>query len=198
MKYQKGYTFVELMIGLLIGLIVLSAVIYSFLTTLRSSRDVINSSVLNNEVMAVLDLMSGEFRRIGYNADSSTSPAGGYYKITSGGSESASGNCILYIYDRDSVGLSTATYSGFRLDDNTIKYADGLGSTACISPTWGTSVVDTRVNVSSLSITAVSEALPSTDSMITLEVGVSANVKQDADWKLENINKLVKLRNHYE
>lgn len=198
MKNQKGYTLVELMIGLLIGLIVLSAVIYSFLTTLRSSRDVIHSSLLNNEVMAALDLMSGEFRRIGYNADSSTSPAGGYYKITSGGSESVSGNCILYIYDRDSVGVSTSTYSGFRLDDNTIKYADGLGATACVSPTWGASVVDTRINISSLSITAVSGALPSTDRMITLEVGVSANVKQDADWKLENVNKLVKLRNHYE
>lgn len=201
MNNQKGYTLVELMIGLLVGLIVLSAVIYSFLTTLRSSRDVINSSVLNNEVMAVLDLMSGEFRRIGYNADSSTSPAGDYYKITSGGIESASGNCIVYIYDRNSAGLSTASpsHSGFRLDGGMIKYADGLNSTSCdSSPGWGSSVIDNRITVSSLSVTAVSEALPSTDSMITLEVGVSANVTQDPDWKLENVTKLVKLRNHYE
>jgi len=198
MKNEKGYTLVELMIGLLIGLIVLSAVIYSFLTTLRSSRDVINSSLLNNEVMAVLDLMSGEFRRIGYNSDSSTEPPAGYFKITSGGAESSTGNCILYIYDRASVGVSTATYSGFRLDDNTIKYAEGLSDLACGSPSWGAPVVDTRITVSSLKITAVSEALPSTDSMMTLEVGVSAKVTLDSDWRLDNVSKLVKLRNHYE
>ena len=198
MRNQRGYTLIELMIGLLVGLIVLSAVIYSFLTTLRSSRDVVNSSLLNNEVTAALDLMSGEIRRIGYDSDSSTSPSNGYLKIVSGGSEVSSGNCIIYLYDRTGSDVaSNATYSGFRLNSGSIEYADGLAGSNMCAGTW-TPVVDPRFNVSALTITATSEALPSTDSMFTVEITVSANVVSDSEWKLDQVSKFVKVRNHYE
>ena len=108
-RRQSGYTLIELMIGLLVGLIVLSGVIYIFLVTLRSSTDVLNSTRLNQEVATLSDLVTGEIRRAGYwNAQASG--AGGvspYNDSTEFALNIPETSCILFSYDKQDAGLDT-------------------------------------------------------------------------------------------
>lgn len=205
MKNQRGYTLIELMIGLLVGLIVLSAVIYSFLVTLRSSRDVVNSSLVTNEVALGADIISGELRRAGFSEDSSLVPTTDIVLIASGSSISNTGNCVFYVYDIDgTAGLSTENYRAFRSSNGRLQYANSV-STAIVpaacdysetaSP-WE-SLSDNRIFVTDLEFTLVSAAVGSADILRVVNFEIGAAVVSDTAWKASS-SKAVEVRNHYE
>jgi len=204
-KQEQGYTLIELMIGLLVGLIVLSAVIYSFLVTLRSSRDVINSSLVTNEVALGADIISGEVRRAGFSEDSSLVPPTDVVLVASGSSISTTGNCIFYVYDIDgTVGLSTENYRAFRSSNGKLQYASAV-STAIIpaacdyletAPPWE-SITDKRISVTDLEFTVVSAAVGSSDILRVVNFEIEAAVASDTAWKASS-SKTVEVRNHYE
>lgn len=65
-KSQAGVTLIELMIGLVVGLIVLSGIGYAYIVTFKSSRDIIYSARLNQELAAVTSIIVGDIRRAGH------------------------------------------------------------------------------------------------------------------------------------
>jgi len=131
--YQSGFTLIELMIGLLVGLIVLSAVIYIFLSTLKSSQDIRHSARLNREASTVIDQITGEVRRTGYfPVDKSLSGEESGY----GESKSdlyVSSDCVLYSYYDD--GVASAAARGFRSINGQILFGNisSLVSASCAS-----------------------------------------------------------------
>jgi type IV pilus assembly protein PilW len=54
------------MVGLLLGMVVLSAVVSVYLTTLKTSSATLKSSRLNQEMGAILNIMANDIRRAGY------------------------------------------------------------------------------------------------------------------------------------
>ena len=125
---QKGYTLIELMIGLLVGLIVLSAVIYAFISTLRSSADILNSARLNREMSNLSDIVAGELRRIGYwPVNSGTdSPFGASpdLALLPAGNNGVDATCILYSYYNDSVSPGAQIYRGMAMASGALYYSD--------------------------------------------------------------------------
>ena len=75
-KLQRGVTLVELMIGLAVGLIVVGAVLSVYLTTVNTSGETLKSSRLNQQVSAIMNVMSNDIRRAGYAE--ATPSFGGY------------------------------------------------------------------------------------------------------------------------
>lgn len=133
MRREAGFTLIELMIGMLVGLIVLSAVVYTFITTLRSSKDIANSARLNREVSLVVDLLTGELRRTGYYPVQLVL-AGSDYGYGAGQADiyvSNDNSCVLLSYYDDSV--SSVAQRGFRFDSGALKYGTvgSLVSSAC-------------------------------------------------------------------
>lgn len=63
---SRGFTLVELMIGIVVGFIVLAGVIAVYLTVVRGSTDVARDARLNQETRAALNLMVNDIRRAGY------------------------------------------------------------------------------------------------------------------------------------
>lgn len=141
LQHQKGYTLIELMIGLLVGLIVLSAVIYTFLSTLRSGKDIVNSSRLNRESSVLADLITGELRRTGYYPVSLV-VSGADVGFGAGRSDffmnqDTGANCIAFSYYDDRI-ASVADRAFYWSDaDKTVRYGDisGFSSAACSSLT---------------------------------------------------------------
>ncbi|MDY0013040.1 MAG: hypothetical protein RBS40_09140 [Rhodocyclaceae bacterium] len=100
-KSQRGINLVELMIGLVVGLIVLAAMSAVYLNTSRGSRDTLNANRLNQDLRAIMDIMVADIRRAGYwgTADTGNNPfTGGTTNLA------VTSSCILYSYD--------ATYNG--------------------------------------------------------------------------------------
>ncbi len=111
---QSGLSLVELMVGLVVGLVVMLAALSAYLTTARGSTTALNSSRLNIETRALLDLIASEIRRAGYTGSTgnvSSNPFNnGVAAVTS-----PTLDCILFAYDRDGNGaLSGSDFVGFR------------------------------------------------------------------------------------
>lgn len=192
---QSGYTLVELMIGLLVGLIVLSAVIYAFLATLRSSKDLLNSTRLNMEMSVLTGTISGELRRSGYWPVSSGTPSP--YGASSSDlilyPSETNANCVIYSYFNDSGPASGARVDrGFALVGGTIL--SGISSTgvvSCVTTGWEPLHSSSLVSVSGFSITCTDTAGSGTcgyevDKVKNrrLDLSIDAVHATDPSWKV--------------
>ena len=104
---QRGFTLIELMVSMLIGLVILSAVIGMFVSMVKADNDYLKSVRLNQELRAAMSLIARDIRRAGVNRNAAVnSPANpfsvaGTTKISIGGSSAlnATGNSISFSYD---------------------------------------------------------------------------------------------------
>jgi len=130
-KYQRGVTLVELMVGMVVGLIVLGIVGTLFITTLGGSRDALQSMKLNQELRAAMDIIVSDVRRAGMwggaltavpdiNGDIinpfTTRVVAGATDFSIYNFDGGTRNCLVYSYDRLENG--TRPLFGFRLNSN--------------------------------------------------------------------------------
>lgn len=207
---EGGFTLIELMIGLLIGLIVLSGATYIFVITVKSSRDVMYSARLNQELAAAVSIITGDIRRAGHwvqNAGNS-SPYGeignDFFVV--------SANCVLYNYDEDgNSSIEADEFRGVKLLNSTLELkTSGTDMDDCTTGQWDpitdinfmtvTSAVFS--DVSSCTVDTVSAACPGTvgtsdvASVRELSITISAQVNGDASWQ-KTVQETVKLRNDF-
>ncbi len=153
-RKEAGFTVVELMIGLLIGLLVLGGIFSVYISTLKSSGSTLKSSKLNQEMATIMTIMADDIRRAGYSGagpevsvlDNPFSKAGetalevhslsGTY---SNAGVQGSGSCIVYAYDLNKDGAlsiaNPAEVFGFRWDGpgSAIKMRTGVSAAANIN-----------------------------------------------------------------
>jgi len=133
MKKQAGFTLIEIMIALLLGLIIIAATIGIYITTIRGSSDTIRSARLNHDLDSAMSLMINDIRRAGYwggaiaGADSRNNP----FTTTVTNIQIHGNTCILYSYDSNGSGINTPNdltddvdaneYYGFKLEGTNIR-----------------------------------------------------------------------------
>lgn len=153
---STGFSLVELMISIAVGLVVLGGVISIFASTVKSNADALEMTQLNQELRATMDVMSRDIRRSGYwfNAPSAVGPPATAASndnpfealvISKYGTE-ADFSCITYQYDADNdgnidLGTSGAGVTsqpderfGFRLREGAVE-ARQSGAT-CTAGGW--------------------------------------------------------------
>lgn len=165
MKKQTGFTLIELMIALVLGLIVVSATIGIYITTVKGSTDTINSARLNHDLESIMLLMVNDIRRAGYwggakvGVDSSTNP----FTIGAANIQTTAAGCVLYSYDADSDRTpDNGEYYGFRLQSGaiSIRSSDTAETTTdCTGSGWSTFTVPENVNVTKLTFTPAYKCL---------------------------------------
>jgi prepilin peptidase dependent protein B len=146
----RGFTLVEMMIGIVVGFIVLAGVIAVFLAVVRSSAYVARESRLNQELRTAMDLMVNDIRRAGYwrNArpynpdvddDLVFNPFMNRIEIPSGPDQPAdylgirdihihNGSCILFSYD--TTFSTDPSVFGYRLNGAAIEMLIGSDDTS--------------------------------------------------------------------
>lgn len=159
MKKQTGFTLIEIMIAMVLGLIVLSATIGIYVSTVKGSTDTLNSARLNHDLESAMLLMTNDIRRAGYwglartGADSSTNP----FTIGTGNIQSPSVGCILYTYDVDDDGVIDANeHYGFQLSGGAIRMRfSGTTTADCADAnnSWSTFTENGSVNITLLTFT---------------------------------------------
>jgi len=166
-KEQKGFTLIELMIAMMLGLIVIGGALSIYISTIKSSSDVVKSARLNYDLDSAMQLMVNDIRRAGYwgGAIAGSVASENPFGDTQIGKKTGEGDssCILYNYDGDSSGSNTLDDQGDDLDLNEFygfrhngtgidirsSVADAANS-GCDQGTWE-SIVDTnKVIVSEL------------------------------------------------
>jgi prepilin peptidase dependent protein B len=166
MKKQTGFTLIEIMLALLIGLIVVAATISIYISTIRGSSDIVKSARLNHDLDSALALMVNDIRRAGYwagamvGSDSRDNP---FTKPGTTDLQIPSASCVLYTYDADASGtVNDIEYYGFKLEGANIRMrikgdttvADGcLNSDKNIWKTLNVSEGSEQIDVTNLTFT---------------------------------------------
>jgi len=161
MKKQNGYTLIELMIAIAIGLIVVGATIAIYITAVGSSSSTIKSARLNHDLEAVMALMINDIKRSGYwsgavvGADSRSNP----FTTATTNINIPISTCILYSYDVSNDGVVDGNeYYGFKLLNNTIrmrKTGTTTDSADCSDGTWEEFIDGNQLNITTLTFSYV-------------------------------------------
>lgn len=155
--HSKGFSLVELMIALVIGLVVVGAVLSFTLSSITTNSEYIQSTRLSQELRNSMDFVSRELRRAGYDQNNATytarstatapviSPFGRIFATTDANANgTANDSCIIYAYDRDAgthgtVDLAQGEMRAIRLGftPGGVGVMEVAQSAATVTPTCG-------------------------------------------------------------
>lgn len=139
---QLGFSLVELMVGLVVGLLIVAAAGSSYITNARTGRDAINSAKLNIELRGAMDVMSDEIRRAGASAVGGRDNPFMNRVAASRTDLQVSATCVEFAFDTDGNGVvATAApyeYTGFQVVNGAIQIRNGgAGVVAnCANGSW--------------------------------------------------------------
>lgn len=105
-RAARGFTLVELMIGMAVGLIMLTAVVALTVSVLRTNAEVVTLSKLTQEGRAIGDLVTREVRRARYSGNylQFVGSAGATPNQFDGLDILNSGACVKFAYDANDNG----------------------------------------------------------------------------------------------
>jgi type II secretory pathway component PulJ len=179
MKFKKvqGFTFVELMVAVVINTILLAALLGVLAANLNRYNQSIAQDTLNQQLQVAMNMMASDIRRAGYWAnaknDIGTNQNNNPFMATAT-DVTVSGSCILFTYDHAGTGTlpSIAAGSdddryGYLLSSNTILTRPP-GATYSCSPAAGN--WEDMTNPKVVKITALTFTLSTT----TVPAGASA------------------------
>lgn len=180
----RGFSLVEMMVGITVGLIIASGAMTFYVNTVKSNADTLGLAVLNQNLRAIMDVMVRDIRRAGYvtsdpaNQFSSitNNPFAEMYLLYSGTATSlpdgAEAACILYSYNRNwaagaAIAVDTNEQFGFGLSAGNIKMKkSGASTTAtdadCSNISNGTyweTLNDPNIQISALSFVRIESPL---------------------------------------
>jgi prepilin-type N-terminal cleavage/methylation domain-containing protein len=112
-RQSRGFSLVELMISLAIGLIVVTAVLAFTLSSLTANSEYVQSTRLSQELRNSMDFISRELRRAGYDENMNRYTAAStqtsllvspfsriYVEDDADGDGAKNDGCVIYAYDR--------------------------------------------------------------------------------------------------
>lgn len=136
-----GFSLVEMMISIVIGLVVVGGVISIFASAIKSHTDNLRMTRLNQELRVVMNMMVRDIRRAGFWGGNNgvfqtlgppftSNPFGGGIPI------SPTGDCITFSYDADNSGGSPAASEnlGFRLNGGAVQTR--ISAPSCSAGLW--------------------------------------------------------------
>lgn len=156
-RKHNGFSLVELMIAITVGLVIVTGVLTLFLSAVRSNSDNLKATRLNQELRTAMAVMVRDIRRAGAwarAADSVVTPAANPFTDTATTTDltindataNVTGNCITYTYDTppfplwpNPSGVDSGEYYGFRLSSSAVQMRTGgasAGSHGCTAGSW--------------------------------------------------------------
>lgn len=144
-----GFSLVELMVALVVGMIVAGAVLAFTVSSVRANSEYVRAARLAQELRAINQHVVGELRRAGYDesamdyVSSSSATAFSQFSPMLVDNDDAAANCIVYAYDRQpgtpgsidldneevrAIRRSTATIGGKTV--GVIEMGESSGTTA--------------------------------------------------------------------
>lgn len=180
-KSQTGMTLVELMIGLLIGVIISAGAITVLSTTIKAQADNLKLTRLTQDMRAMMDIMERDIRRAGFvtidpTANWTSLQNNPFFDSTTAGQTTElsiynGGQCIVYAYNRDddtnNDGVADEVPSavdnnerlGFRLNGDILQMrSSGATNENCTDGRWET-ITEPEVAISALNFTLASAPL---------------------------------------
>jgi len=118
-RYQTGFTLIEMMISITIGVAAMSSILLVFSVSINNNNEGLKRLKLGQELRTILDVMVRDIRRSGYWQSATGIVANPYSTL----SVSPDASCITYSYDLNgNAAPQNSEKFGFRLSGGGVKY----------------------------------------------------------------------------
>lgn len=212
-QLSKGHSLIELLIGLALSLVLLTAVVASFSANVNYVTRTVRIAKLNSQLQGALEYMSNEIRRAGYwsnassniDASSNTNP----FMSTSNSTDInvPNSSCILFTYDHNKTGTLPAISAssdddryGFMLNNQVLQTRPFGAAFSCATGSNGwENITDNKdVLITNLSFTLNSTTVASTGStsvmVRTVTITITGQLQNDSTVT-KTLTQLVRIRN---
>lgn len=212
-KPLLGFNLTELMIALVISSIIMIALLTLVVTNLSHYQKSLNTNRLNQQLAAVLSVMSDDIRRAGYwsNAHNDVGTHANNNPFIASGNDisiNPGANCILLTYDHDKNGsLATISASvdderyGFRLTNSAIQSRPPGASFDCAAAAneWENITDTTVINITQLQFTLTTTTIttgPGTKGiqLRSIDISITGQLTNDATIS-KTLTQHVRIRN---
>ena len=137
-RRQAGASLVELMVGLVVGLVVVLGALAMYVGASKTGRDTVLTNRYNQDLRAVMDIMVSDLRRAGYSGGPATNTNIFTAAATDVRIVGADRDCILFAYDTTWRGAAASAgvvdtgldFSGFRLNNGVVEALRSTGMTS--------------------------------------------------------------------
>lgn len=185
---SRGFSLIELMVALVVGLIVIGAVLALVTSIMKSNRQSLDTTRLMQEMRATAAVISSDMRRARSVADPlavATETGGNPYKAV----DTATAGCVKYAY----AGAIGGPYRAIFRDsaNNKVVVASGATSTACNST--GTPLTSDQVEITALTFESLPLAAgvpPPSDKVRQIRMTLTGRLKS-ADPEMTAINRTI-------
>lgn len=166
---QSGFSLIELMVSMVVGLLILAAVTSIFVTMLNSNNDNLKSTRLNQDLRAVMSLITRNLRRAGVDRESAVHSIAGTsnpFEVEGAGGDQVlyvtsnqagtANKCIVFSYDepppdgiqgeRDDPG----ELFGYRWDETEDAVEVRQAGANCDAGGWGNVTDDSLIKITDL------------------------------------------------
>lgn len=173
MRQQSGFTLIELMISMTIGLIVIAAATTIVVTNMGAQRDSADMISLNQDMRAIANLMTRDIRRAGFltsepEDNGALLLANPFFDDSTVGATTDisvldSGNCLLFSYNRDDDNppvIDANERLGFRLSGGALQMrTEGTTNEACDTEAEWETISGPRLTFAEITFTPSVQAL---------------------------------------
>jgi prepilin peptidase dependent protein B len=195
---QKGFSLIELMISLTLGLIVMGGALSMVTSILATNTSTLKMTRLNEELRAAMMMLTSDLRRAG-------SWGGVVNQVISGTPiinpfsqifVSADGSCILYSYDykNNNNPLDTNNQYGFRLDTKDGAVEMRQAGAGCEDTGWQNLTDENSIEITALNI----ESFSSSAGRVTVRqyrINLTGRLKNEPTVE-RTLQSTVKIRNN--
>ncbi len=190
-RTARGFSLVELMVALAVGLIVISAVLTLVLAIMKSNRQTIQATRLTQELRATAAVIASDLKRARGSADplvAATATGGNPFKNIDYTTE----GCVRYAY-ADAVGgpfhVIVRPTSGANADRVIMGGATTLPTCASVAAA-GTKLGSDQVKITALTFAPATPAIPTADTVRSFNVTITGSLI-DADTQLASITRTI-------
>lgn len=198
-KRNKGFTLVEMMIAIAIGLIVASAVVSLFISMTKVNSTYLKSVRLHHGLRSTFDVMVRDIRRAGYNDNAATQITTNPFSSTGSGTVLSvpTTSSIYFSYDDADTSNTNIKSYGYRLQSGEIQFCFRQDGSTCseAGASWE-SISDTDlIEVTTLSI---AETPVDVNDIRLREISISmtGRLKKDTVFS-RTLNEVIKVRNEH-
>lgn len=210
LNIQKGFTLLELLVGIGLMVFILGSGVLLYSTLIKSYYDLLATNKLDQQLRSAINMMSQDIRRAGYSANAQNDiNSGSNTNSFMTGSKDISvpnSSCILFTYDTDSNGalpaLNSSGYDehfGYRLSGTTLQSRNLTDAAqSCTSGTWVDITDRNQISISNLQFVLASTVLNlsggGTLSIRNVTISLSGNLSSDSSVT-RTITETIRVRN---
>ncbi|MDQ3060286.1 MAG: prepilin-type N-terminal cleavage/methylation domain-containing protein [Pseudomonadota bacterium] len=158
LRHQRGFSIVELLIGVALGLFILGGALKLFGDYINNNRQLVLETRVNQDMRAAADLIARDLRRAGYWGDSTAGVTGTaltseYAAVSPTGTAATTQITYSYSQGEEDNDLDATTENfGFRLNSGALQYLQG-GS-------WQTMTDPNTLTVTAFTVTPRQRCVP--------------------------------------